>query len=65
MHAVKYTLKKINFSKRAWIDELLQVLWYIQTTSWTNIGKTPFSITYEAEVMNNIEVELPHLMIVL
>lgn len=57
---IKHVLKsKLDESKRTWIDELLQVLWAIQTTIRTPTGKTPYSTTYDIEAMSTVEVGIP------
>ncbi|CAI9759012.1 unnamed protein product [Fraxinus pennsylvanica] len=43
----------------AWVDELPQVFWAIQTTYRTVTGETPFSMTYGAKVMSPAEVGVP------
>lgn len=58
--AIKYTLKqKLDASKWAWVDELPQVSWVIQTISRIAIREIPFSIAYGAEVMIPVELGLP------
>ncbi|GKV46501.1 hypothetical protein SLEP1_g53483 [Rubroshorea leprosula] len=42
-----------------WVDELNKVLWSCRTTPSSAIGKTPFSLAYEAEVVTLVEVGLP------
>ncbi|XP_022871367.1 uncharacterized protein LOC111390542 [Olea europaea var. sylvestris] len=57
---IKHILKrKLDMSKRAWVDELPQVLWAIRTTARTPTGETPFLMAYGIEAMSPIEVKLP------
>ncbi|XP_022862560.1 uncharacterized protein LOC111382754 [Olea europaea var. sylvestris] len=57
---IKYTLKrKLDASKRAWVDELPYVLWAICRTSQTATEKTPFSMTYRSKAMSLVEVGVP------
>ncbi|XP_022897512.1 uncharacterized protein LOC111411189 [Olea europaea var. sylvestris] len=51
--------QKLDVSKRAWVDELPQVLWAIRTTTRTPTGEMPFLMAFETEAMSPVEVGLP------
>ncbi|XP_022889049.1 uncharacterized protein LOC111404482 [Olea europaea var. sylvestris] len=57
---IKHVLKrKLDVSKRAWVDELPQGLWAIRTTTRTPTGETHFLMAFETEAMSPVEVGLP------
>ena len=43
------------------MEELLHVLWTYRTTPRRSTGETPFSMTYEAEVVIPLETDFPTL----
>ena len=47
--------KRLDDAKGKWVDELPHVLWIYRTTARMSTGETPFSMTYEAEVVIPIE----------
>ena len=53
--------KRLNDTKGKWVDELPHVLWTYQTTPRRLTGETPFSMTYEAEVVISLETGFPTL----
>ena len=54
---IKHTLKaKLEESKGNWPEELPRVLWSYNTTPWSTMGETPFSLTYGCEAMVLVEV---------
>ena len=53
--------KRLNDTKGKWVDELPHVLWTYQTTPRRLRGETPFSMTYEAEVVISLEIGFPTL----
>ncbi|KAL2486304.1 cysteine-rich RLK (RECEPTOR-like protein kinase) 8 [Abeliophyllum distichum] len=57
---IKYTFKrKLEASKRAWVDELPHVLWAIRTTVKTPTEETPFSMAYGSEAMSPVKIGIP------
>ena len=57
--AIMNGLKKIlEGTKGRWAEELPNVLWAYRTTPRRSTGKTPFSLTYEAEAIIPIEENL-------
>ena len=50
--------KRLDGAKGRWVEELPNVLWAYQTTFGHSTGETPFSLTYGAESMIPIEVNL-------
>ena len=48
-------------AKRAWSEELPNVLWAYRTTTRTPTGETPFNLTYCTEVVIPVEVGLTSL----
>ncbi|XP_022848768.1 uncharacterized protein LOC111371087 [Olea europaea var. sylvestris] len=57
---IKHVFKRrMDASKEAWVDELVQVIWVIRTTTKTPTGKTPFLMAYGIEAMSPVEVDLP------
>ena len=53
--------KRLDDAKGKWVDELPHVLWTYQTTPRRLRGETPFSMTYEAEVVISLEIGFPTL----
>ena len=53
--------KRLDDAKGKWVDELPHVLWTYCTTPRMSTGETPFSMTYEVEVVFPIESEFPTL----
>ena len=47
--------KRLDDTKGKWVDELLHILWTYRITSHRSTGETPFSMTYEAEVVIPLE----------
>ena len=43
--------KRLDDTKGKWVNELPYVLWTYRTTPRRSTGETPFSMTYEAEVV--------------
>nr|XP_023875558.1 uncharacterized protein LOC111988035 [Quercus suber] len=50
--------KRLDGAKGRWAEELPSVLWAYRTTSRRSTGETPFSLTYGAEAMIPVEVNL-------
>ena len=50
--------KMLDGAKGRWAEELPYVLWAYRKTPRRSIGKTSFSLTYEAETVIPIEVNL-------
>ena len=50
--------KRLDGGKGRWAEELLNVLWAYRTTRRRSTGETPFSLTYKAEAMILVEVNL-------
>ena len=50
--------KRLDGAKGRWVEELPNVLWAYRTTPRRSIGETPFSLTYRAEVVIPVEVNL-------
>ena len=53
--------KMLDNAKGRWAAELPHVLWAYQTTPRRSTGKTPFSMSYEAEAVIPIETSFPTL----
>ena len=47
--------KRLDDAKGKWVEELLYVLWTYRTTPRRSTGETPFSMTYETEVVIPLE----------
>ena len=47
--------KRLDDAKGKWVKELSHVLWTNRTTPGRSTGDTPFSMTYEAEVVILLE----------
>ncbi|XP_058084614.1 uncharacterized protein LOC131232410 [Magnolia sinica] len=57
---IKHHLRtKFDRPKRAWIEELLKILWAYRPTAQTATGETPFSLTYGSEAVTPVEIGLP------
>ena len=50
--------KRLDGAKGRWAEELPNVLWAYRTTPRRSTGETPFSLTYEAEVVILAEVNM-------
>jgi len=50
--------KKLDDGKESWANELLTVLWFIETTEKIAIRESPFMIDYLSETMLKVEVAL-------
>ena len=50
--------KRLARAKGNWAKELLNILWAYRTTPRRSTGETPFSMTYEVEVVIPIEISL-------
>lgn len=48
--------KKLGDTKRAWVDELQQVLWGYRCSSHSVTGDSPFNLTYGTDAMLPVEV---------
>ena len=53
--------KRLDDTKRRWVEELLHVLWIYWTTPWRSTRETPFSMTYGAETVIPLETSFPTL----
>ena len=53
--------KRLDDTKRRWVEELPQVLWTYQTTPQRSTGETSFSMTYRAEAVIPLETGFPTL----
>ena len=53
---LKIIKAKLNDAKRAWLEELPNVLWAYKTTTRTPAGETPFRLTYGIEAVIPVEV---------
>ena len=53
--------KRLDDAKGRWVEELPHVLWTYRTTPHRSTGKTPFSMTYEAETVIPLETSFPML----
>ena len=53
--------KRLDDTKGRWVEELPHVLWTYRTTPHRSTGKTPFSMTYRAEVIIPLETGFPML----
>ena len=51
--------KRLDDTKRRWVEELPHVLWTYRTTPRKSTGETPFSMTYGAEVVIPLENGFP------
>ena len=56
MHDLK---RRLEGAKGRWAEELPSVLWVYRTTPRRSTGETPFSLTYEVEVVIPTEVVIP------
>ena len=57
---IKHLLKtRLEGRKGAWAEQLPEVLWAYRTTHKTSIGETPFSLTFETEVVVPVEIGMP------
>ena len=56
MHDLK---RRLEGAKGKWAEELPSVLWVYRTTPRRSTGETPFSLTYEVEVVIPTEVVIP------
>ena len=52
---------RLDDEKGKWVEELIHVLWTYRTTPQRSIGETPFSMTYEAEIVIPLETGFPML----
>ena len=50
--------RRLDGAKGRWAKELPNVLWAYRTTPRRSTGETPFSLTYEAEVVIPADVNL-------
>ena len=50
--------RRLDGAKGRWEEELPNILWAYHTTPRSSTGKTPFSLTYGAEVVIPVEVNL-------
>ncbi|XP_075655223.1 uncharacterized protein LOC142625456 [Castanea sativa] len=50
--------KRLEGAKGRWAEELPSVLWAYRTTPRRSMGETPFSLTYKAEAVIPVEVNL-------
>ena len=48
--------KKLDSPKGLWADELLAVLWVIQTVEKSATGETPFMLVYGSEAVLPVEI---------
>ena len=53
--------KRLDDTKRKWVEELPHVLWTYRTTPCKSTGQTPFSMTYKAEAVIPLETRFPTL----
>ena len=51
--------KRLDDAKGKWVEELPHVLWTYRTIPRRSTGETPFSMTYEAEVVIPLETGFP------
>ena len=51
--------KRLDDTKRRWVEELPHVLWTYRTTPRKSTGETPFSMTYGTEVVIPLENGFP------
>ena len=51
--------KRLEKSKRAWTDELPEVLWSYRTTPRSSTGETPFSLAFGTEEVIPAEGSVP------
>ena len=58
---LKLIKSRLVGAKRAWPEELPNVLWAYRTTARTPMGETPFNLTYGTEAVILIEVGLTSL----
>ena len=54
---------RLTQAKSSWADDLYNVLWAYRTTPRTPTGETPFKLTYGAEAVIPLNVELPSLQV--
>ena len=50
--------RRLDGAKGRWEEELPNILWAYHTTPRRSTGKTPFSLTYGAEAVIPVEVNL-------
>ena len=50
--------KRLDEAKGVWPEQLLQLLWAYRTSHRTSIGHTPFSLTFESEVVLLVEAKV-------
>ncbi|XP_072090498.1 uncharacterized protein [Arachis hypogaea] len=55
--------KRLQDIKRAWVEELLQVLWAYRTTPQSATGETHFRLAYGVEAMIPFEINEQSLMV--
>ena len=53
--------KRLDNTKRQWVEELPHVLWTYRTTPRKTTGETPFSMTYGAEAIILLKTRFPTL----
>ena len=53
--------KRLDNAKGKWVEELPHVLWIYRTTPRRSTRKTPFSMTYGAEIVIPLETSFPTL----
>ena len=53
---LKIIKARLDDTKRAWLEELSNVLWAYRTTEKTPTGKTPFKLTYGIEAVISVEI---------
>ena len=53
--------KRLDDAKGKWVEELSHILWIYRTTPRRSTGKTPFSMSYGAEVVIPLEIGFPTL----
>ena len=58
VHGLK---KRLDDTKRKWVDELPHVLWTYRTTPRRSMGETPFSMTYGSKAVIPLEFGFPTL----
>ena len=58
VHGLK---KRLDDTKRKWVDEPPHVLWTYRTTPRRSMGETPFSMTYRSKAVIPFEFGFPTL----
>ena len=53
--------KRLDDAKGRWVEELPHVLWAYRTMPRRSTRETPFTMTYEAEVVISLEANFPTL----